>query len=129
MAYILLLYFFKVHFLFFLLYLVLIFVSFQLVSDLNVYNILEPCYHGTESKIQLAGLNLPLSFRMLGETKRPLPVRKRMFGRAWPFRAPVREGYVPTWPELLNEQSAPCTVIYPKIYLSAILLTSPASYF
>lgn len=32
-----------------------------------------------------------------------------MFGRAWPFRAPVRDGIVLTWPELLNRQSVPCT--------------------
>ncbi|KAF3617362.1 Serine carboxypeptidase 1 [Capsicum annuum] len=50
-----------------------------------------------------------MSFRKLGETERPLPVRKRMFGRAWPFKAPVREGRVPTWPEILNGLEVPCT--------------------
>lgn len=33
-----------------------------------------------------------------------------MFGRAWPFRAPVRPGIVPTWPQLLDGESVPCTV-------------------
>ncbi|KVG98785.1 Peptidase S10, serine carboxypeptidase, partial [Cynara cardunculus var. scolymus] len=61
-------------------------------------------------QIRLGNTNLPLSFRKLGETERPLPVRTRMFGRAWPFRAPVKAGYVPTWPELLNSaENVPCT--------------------
>ncbi|XP_051143780.1 serine carboxypeptidase-like 20 [Andrographis paniculata] len=81
----------------------------QLIADVNIYNILEPCYHGPGTKLQTASMNLPPSFRLLGETDRPLPVRKRMFGRAWPLRAPVRDGYVPTWPELLNSESVPCT--------------------
>ncbi|CAN4101160.1 unnamed protein product [Withania somnifera] len=71
--------------------------------DLNIYDILEPCYHSKDpSGITSDNSKLPMSFRKLGETERPLPVRKRMFGRAWPFKAPVREGRVPTWPELLN---------------------------
>ncbi|XP_050206541.1 serine carboxypeptidase 1 [Mercurialis annua] len=82
------------------------------LEGLNVYDILEPCYHGTDvikedntdSKIRL-----PSSFRELGRTDRPFPVRKRMFGRAWPFRAPVREGIVPTWPQILNGDNVPCT--------------------
>lgn len=53
---------------------------------------------------------VPSSFRRLGETERPLAVRKRMFGRAWPLRAPVRDGIVPTWPELMNSEDVPCTV-------------------
>ena len=53
-----------------------------------------------------------MSFRKLGETERPLPVRKRMFGRAWPFKAPVKEGRVPTWPEILNGVAVPCTVTH-----------------
>lgn len=47
-----------------------------------------------------------------------------MFGRAWPLRAPVRDGYVPTWPQLLNGEEVPCTVsntnllsAVPDIYL------------
>ncbi|MFS7903268.1 putative carboxypeptidase C [Helianthus anomalus] len=73
------------------------------VAGINMYNILEACYHGDiSSKISLGKSNLPASFRKLGETERPLPVRTRMFGRAWPFRAPVKPGYVPSWPELLN---------------------------
>ncbi|KAK3003305.1 hypothetical protein RJ639_018327 [Escallonia herrerae] len=80
------------------------------VDGLNIYDILEPCYHGTTSRdITTHNPRLPLSFRKLGETDRPLPVRKRMFGRAWPLRAPVRDGIVPTWPQISNSDSVPCT--------------------
>lgn len=79
------------------------------IADLNMYDILEPCYHGNETwEIAAANIRLPSSFRQLGETDRPLPVRTRMFGRAWPLRAPVRDGIVPTWPQLLRT-SVPCT--------------------
>ncbi|CAL5386089.1 unnamed protein product [Camellia sinensis] len=82
------------------------------VESLNIYNILEPCYHGTEILEMTTGnTKLPLSFRKLGETERPLPVRKRMFGRAWPLRAPVRDGIVPTWPQLLQSNNVPCTML------------------
>lgn len=82
----------------------------QDVGGLNIYDILEPCYHGPSTwSIMANNDRLPASFRRLGETERPLPVRKRMFGRAWPLRAPVRDGRVPTWPELLNSESVPCT--------------------
>lgn len=33
-----------------------------------------------------------------------------MFGRSWPFKAPVREGLVRSWPELLGSSGVPCTV-------------------
>ncbi|KAL3850469.1 hypothetical protein ACJIZ3_012351 [Penstemon smallii] len=79
------------------------------IEDLNIYDILEPCYHDTPSIISLKNSKLPLSFRRLGETERPLRVRKRMFGRAWPFRAPVKDGPVPTWPQLMNNENVPCT--------------------
>ncbi|XP_078158770.1 serine carboxypeptidase 1-like isoform X2 [Carex rostrata] len=70
------------------------------ISGLNIYDILEPCYHGSEIREVAQKSNLPLSFRRLGETNRPMPVRKRIFGRAWPLRAPVRDGRVPSWNEL-----------------------------
>ncbi|XP_031100495.1 serine carboxypeptidase 1-like [Ipomoea triloba] len=80
------------------------------IAGLNIYDILEPCYHAKESStIMHVNPKLPLSFRKLGETERPLPVRTRMFGRAWPLRAPVRDGIVPTWPQLLQSGSVPCT--------------------
>lgn len=80
------------------------------IAGLNMYDILEPCYHGNETwEIAAANIRLPSSFRQLGETDRPLPVRIRMFGRAWPLRAPVRDGIVPSWPQLLNSNSVPCT--------------------
>ncbi|GAB4827172.1 carbohydrate-binding module 1 protein [Ancistrocladus abbreviatus] len=79
------------------------------VSGLNIYDILEPCYHGSSTRSATTGnIRLPSSFKKLGETKRPLPVRKRMFGRAWPLRAPVRDGIVPMWPQLANSESVPC---------------------
>lgn len=81
----------------------------QLVDGLNIYNILEPCYHAPE-KIRNINIELPSSFRSLGETERPLAVRKRMFGRAWPLRAPVRPGIVPSWSQLLDDVEVPCTV-------------------
>ncbi|KAM0935779.1 putative carboxypeptidase C [Dioscorea sansibarensis] len=80
----------------------------RVLDDLNIYNILEPCYHSTKIRGPISHLNrLPSTFRRLGETNRPMPVRKRMFGRSWPLRAPVRAGRVPTWPEI--ENIVPCT--------------------
>lgn len=85
----------------------------QDIAGLNVYDILEPCYHGTVAEdtiIDNPKLPSASSFRKLGETERPLPVRKRMFGRAWPYQAPVRDGIVPTWPQILNSGDVPCIV-------------------
>ncbi|KAK6937896.1 Peptidase S10, serine carboxypeptidase [Dillenia turbinata] len=80
------------------------------VEGLNIYDILEPCYHAPEIReVTTKKTRLPDSFRKLGETERPLPVRVRMFGRAWPLRAPVREGIVPTWPQLSQSNNVPCT--------------------
>ncbi|XP_074578031.1 serine carboxypeptidase 1 [Curcuma longa] len=82
----------------------------KVLDDLNIYDILEPCYHSPESsEVTLRNDKLPLSFRRLGETNRPLPVRKRMFGRSWPYRAPVKQGRIPTWPELGLGSAVPCT--------------------
>ncbi|KAK6788303.1 hypothetical protein RDI58_016828 [Solanum bulbocastanum] len=79
------------------------------VDDLNTYDILEPCYHNTVPDVTTDNSRLPMSFRKLGETKRSFPVRKRMFGRAWPYNAPVREGLVPSWPEVLKHTNyVPC---------------------
>ncbi|ONK78097.1 uncharacterized protein A4U43_C02F14280 [Asparagus officinalis] len=79
------------------------------LKNINIYDIIEPCYHAPEIRYPLADKSrLPASFRRLGETERPLHVRKRMFGRSWPLRAPVRAGRVPTWPEL-GSTSVPCT--------------------
>uniref|UniRef100_M1CNC5 Carboxypeptidase n=1 Tax=Solanum tuberosum TaxID=4113 RepID=M1CNC5_SOLTU len=81
------------------------------VDDLNTYDILEPCYHNTVPDVTTDNSRLPMSFRKLGETKRPFPVRKRMFGRAWPYNAPVREGLVPSWPEILKHTNyVPCII-------------------
>ncbi|KAF5957012.1 hypothetical protein HYC85_004237 [Camellia sinensis] len=57
-------------------------------KDLNLYDILEPCHHSPTSKEdENANTSLPLSFKQLGVTERPLAVGKRIFGRAWPLRA------------------------------------------
>jgi serine carboxypeptidase-like clade I len=50
----------------------------------------------------------------LGKTDKSLPIRKRMFGRAWPYRAIVKDGYVPSWPELVSNGGGapPCVVSY-----------------
>ncbi|KFK23486.1 hypothetical protein AALP_AAs46213U000900 [Arabis alpina] len=77
------------------------------VDKLNIYNILEPCYHGT-SLSAFESRSLPSSLLQLGKTDKPLAVRKRMFGRAWPVRAPVRPGIVPSWYQLLADISVPC---------------------
>ncbi|KAF8092668.1 hypothetical protein N665_0406s0013 [Sinapis alba] len=77
------------------------------VSLLNIYNILEPCFHETSmSPIDMG--SIPLSFLKLGKTERPLPVRKRMFGRSWPLGAVVRPGFVPSWPQILADSSLHC---------------------
>lgn len=78
------------------------------IDGLNIYDILEPCYHAPADTKQAAVTpqaqstsELPQSFKDLGVTSnKPLPVRTRMHGRAWPLRAPVRDGRVPSWQEL-----------------------------
>ncbi|XP_043722030.1 serine carboxypeptidase 1-like [Telopea speciosissima] len=81
----------------------------KVLNGLYIYDILQPCYHSPEaSKSENSTFQLPPSFRQLGETERPLPVRKRMFGRAWPFKVAVRDGIVPSWPQIHGE-SLPCT--------------------
>jgi len=76
-----------------------------------MYNIPEPCYHGSNAGVRkIDPLRLPSSFRRLGEIDKPFPVRKRIFGRAWPLRAPVRPEIVPTWPQLAISLSVPCIV-------------------
>ncbi|XP_066355546.1 serine carboxypeptidase 1-like isoform X1 [Miscanthus floridulus] len=81
------------------------------LGGLNIYDILEPCYHGTNTKEVIPQNNkLPPSFKDLGVTSKPLPVRTRMHGRAWPLRAPVRDGRVPSWQELAASvpRGVPC---------------------
>ncbi|KAL3520487.1 hypothetical protein ACH5RR_018636 [Cinchona calisaya] len=85
----------------------------NVVSGLNIYDILEPCFHEKFPETTTKNTSLPTSFQELGKTDKPLAVRKRMFGRAWPYRAPVRDGIVPMWPQLtqsLHGQgvSVPC---------------------
>lgn len=77
------------------------------IDRLNIYNILEPCYHGTSlSTFDIK--SLPSSLLQAGKTEKPLAVRKRMFGRAWPVRAPILPGIVPSWSQLLADVSVPC---------------------
>ncbi|PVH61552.1 hypothetical protein PAHAL_3G058600 [Panicum hallii] len=77
------------------------------IAGLNIYDILEPCYHSKNiKKVTPQNSRTPLSFEDLGVTDKPLPVRTRMLGRAWPLRAPVRAGRVPSWQELAAD--VPC---------------------
>ncbi|XP_062006124.1 serine carboxypeptidase-like 20 [Rosa rugosa] len=90
----------------------------EALGGLNIYNVLEPCYHnpGTESgndtSTTTKSSNLPFSFQQLGKSpEKPLGVRKRMFGRAWPYQMSVEDGLVPLWPQLAaksNSRSVPC---------------------
>lgn len=86
---------------------------YKAIEGLNIYDILEPCYHSPGNE-NTKNLSLPNSFKQLGVTEKPLPVRKRMFGRAWPYQMVVKDGLVPSWPELNSLQndrrvSVPCT--------------------
>ena len=76
-----------------------------------MYNILEPCYHDPATAAK-GNVSLPLSFKQLGATEKPLPVRKRMFGRAWPIGATIKEGPVTLWPQLAEDGHVPCVVSY-----------------
>ncbi|KAL9270607.1 Serine carboxypeptidase-like 20-like protein, partial [Drosera capensis] len=78
-------------------------VEYQALDELNIHDILEPCYHKPETERKSSNSSLPESFKQLGKTDRPLPVRKRMFGRAWPYRLVVKDGLVPSWPQLSVE--------------------------
>ncbi|CAM8928599.1 unnamed protein product [Rhodiola kirilowii] len=82
------------------------------LDGLNMYNVLEPCYHGGQhARISNKENNstLPLSFKTLGQDNGKITgVRKRLFGRAWPFRAPVLDGIVPSWPQLMSKIVVPC---------------------
>ncbi|KAE8671013.1 Serine carboxypeptidase 1 [Hibiscus syriacus] len=74
--------------------------TYRALAGLNIYDILEPCYHyPTSLQGSKGNTSLPDSFRKLGATPRPLAVRTRMFGRACLFRASVKDGIVP-WPQL-----------------------------
>ncbi|XP_042000834.1 serine carboxypeptidase-like 20 isoform X3 [Salvia splendens] len=78
------------------------------LEGLNRYDILEPCFHRGAENDSTTSL-IPESFKQLGvATERPLAVRKRIFGRAWPFRAPVADGVIPMWPQLMREVTVPC---------------------
>ncbi|KAK1398068.1 Carboxypeptidase [Heracleum sosnowskyi] len=78
------------------------------LEDVNELNILEPCNRGPEDKITISTALLPESFRELGITKRPIPVRKRMLGRTLPLRSRVRDGIIRTWPQLLQRDKIKC---------------------
>lgn len=97
----------------------------QEVADLNIYDILEPCYHGDAAALakveakeaaKLAGggnpIRLPASFKELGaRNPRRTPVRARMVGRAWPLRQTAREGRATIWGQHNKEDDpyVPCT--------------------
>ncbi|CAN0859658.1 Serine carboxypeptidase 1 [Linum grandiflorum] len=86
----------------------------KVVRQLNIYDVLEPCYHHPQGQ-QLNQPKLPASFRQLGKTNGPLQVRKRMFGRAWPLWADhfinfrpnsttaAKDMMMPLWPQLAQQ--------------------------
>ncbi|KAH8956950.1 hypothetical protein BDL97_07G068100 [Sphagnum fallax] len=83
------------------------------VQYVNIYDILEPCYYPDSRSVTVqSNTRLPTSFRKLGERQGPQRVRRRMFGRAWPLRLPLREGHVPSWPQLASalhsSENVPC---------------------
>ncbi|KAL7148793.1 hypothetical protein ABFS83_06G203100 [Erythranthe nasuta] len=80
----------------------------SILEELNRYDILEPCFHSGEIEDEKNTSLIPQSFKQLGKTERPLAVRKRMFGRAWPFYAPVEDGIIPSWPQLMRKVPVPC---------------------
>ncbi|XP_050208293.1 serine carboxypeptidase-like 20 [Mercurialis annua] len=82
---------------------------FRAIDKVNLYDILEPCYHNKASFG--AQSMVPDTFKELGMQTRTLPVRTRLFGRAWPFMAPVLEGLVLSWPQVLSDaktSTPPC---------------------
>lgn len=105
----------------------------QEVEDLNIYDILEPCYHGDAAALakveakeaaRLAAaaaagtggggnpIRLPASFKALGRSNpRATPVRARMVGRAWPLRQTSREGRATIWGQHSKNEDpyVPCT--------------------
>lgn len=90
-------------------------IGWQDVQYVNIYDILEPCYYPDSRSVTVqSNTRLPTSFRKLGERQGPQRVRRRMFGRAWPLRLPLREGHVPSWPQLASalhsSENVPCMV-------------------
>eukprot|EP00271_Cylindrocystis_brebissonii_P010137 TRINITY_DN26236_c0_g1_i1.p1 TRINITY_DN26236_c0_g1~~TRINITY_DN26236_c0_g1_i1.p1 ORF type:complete len:551 (-),score=73.23 TRINITY_DN26236_c0_g1_i1:803-2335(-) len=101
------------------------------VKDLNIYDILEPCFHYPElqevirermlvenekaspntASRQVADnmIRLPKSFFELGKSNpRKLPVRARMTGRAWPLQQTRRDGKVALWGTDNGDYLIPC---------------------
>ncbi|KAL8488545.1 hypothetical protein ACS0TY_024722 [Phlomoides rotata] len=87
------------------------------LDGLNIYAILELCFHIGELKtvVNENTTFIPESFKELGSTERPLAVRKRMFGRVWTFRAPVEDGVISLWPELMRKITFPCITLTPNM--------------
>ncbi|KAJ4846111.1 Serine carboxypeptidase-like 20 [Turnera subulata] len=80
----------------------------QAVWGLNIYDILEPCYHDPSSSAAKGNTSLlPTSFKELGKTEKPLKVRKRYVGRAWPYWRHGINGDFPMWSELASA-GVPC---------------------
>ncbi|XP_050208295.1 serine carboxypeptidase-like 20 [Mercurialis annua] len=81
---------------------------FEAIDGLNIYDILEPCYH--DPSVYRDGkrntTKLPTSFQQLGVTEKPRKVRKRMFGRAWPLRGKLSPRTL--WHEVAGQGSVMC---------------------
>ncbi|KAJ1404022.1 Serine carboxypeptidase, histidine active site [Sesbania bispinosa] len=73
---------------------------YKILEGLNVYYTIDSCYHDPPATAAAAAKgngSLPLSFQQLGTTDKALPVRKRMFGRAWPLRTHFVSSCGPHW--------------------------------
>ncbi|XP_050208294.1 serine carboxypeptidase 1-like [Mercurialis annua] len=78
------------------------------LTGLNIYDILEACYHDLGSQQSKTNSSLPESFKQLGFSEKPLQVRNRMFGRAWPLWKLEKDGKFPMWHELALQGNVPC---------------------
>nr|QOL01248.1 putative extracellular protein TR9_053b [Trebouxia lynnae] len=65
----------------------LLHVAYNNLKDINLYDILWTCYHGSRPRQQAL-----------------MQARASPQGRAWPLGGPVRPGLVPTWSDLLGAE-------------------------
>ncbi|XP_002514835.2 serine carboxypeptidase-like 20 isoform X1 [Ricinus communis] len=81
---------------------------YEALAGLNIYDILEPCYHDPSVYKDGKGnrSSVPVSFQELGVTEKPLRVRKRIYGRAWPLRGQLTPGTL--WHQVAAQGSVMC---------------------
>jgi serine carboxypeptidase-like clade 1 len=96
------------------------------LRDLNIYDTLAECYHPkSHDQVSMRPGHLSADFFLLEvsdtmcllsnqihvgfspQARTPdLPLPVRSLGRAWPLRAPVKMGAVPTWAAVMSENLA-----------------------